>query len=595
MTNLLRSRRTAGPTIALGIALLMALPAVASAAARWAPTASMDARSDAVAAPLPGGTVLVAGGFDGEGDPPYFLSSAEIYSPTTGSWTPTASMDIARDGAAAAPLSGGKVLVAGGANANDDGSANYLKSSEIYDPATGIWTPAAPMDIARDGAMAAPLPGGKVLVAGGVDGSGLEFDSAEIYDPADGGTWTATGDMTTRRAGSGVAVLPGGRVLVVGGHGGDGGAVEGTLSSAEIYDPATRTWTPTSPMSRHREDAPAAVLPGGKVLVAGGSPGWDYLDSAEIYDPATEHWTPTAAMGTGRADSVAAPLPGGKVLIAGGFNVEYQEMGRAEVYTPGTTASAPTSVGFGSQTVGHQGASQRVPVTVSGDAPLWITRVTIGGAHADDFSIPAGGDGCSAGPVMASGVCWIELRFTPGAERHRTATLTIEHNAGAGSHEIVLEGTGTAPAAGPVGPSGPSGSPGAPGSQGTSGPRGARGPVGSAKRPRVSPRPLAIHASRGERHRASLAYIVRGTLKRVSRKRCALGGKVRVVARRGRRTVAHKTVRLRADCGYRATLRIKARRLAARGGRLRIIAQWKGNKQVRSERSRAIEVRYGSA
>ena len=62
------------------------------------------------------------------------------------------------------------------------------------------------------------LPNGKVLVAGGVGINELVLASAELYDPASG-TWTATGSLGTAREFHTATLLPNGNVLVAGGDG----------------------------------------------------------------------------------------------------------------------------------------------------------------------------------------------------------------------------------------------------------------------------------------------------------------------------------------------------------------------------------------
>src|SRR5690242_8985272 len=79
------------------------------------------------------------------------------------------------------------------------------------------------------------------------------------------GTWALTGSMSTGRYAISAVVLKNGKVLVAGGI--NGSAV---LNSAEIYDPATGTWSPTGPLKTARAYYVAIALSGGQVLVAGG-------------------------------------------------------------------------------------------------------------------------------------------------------------------------------------------------------------------------------------------------------------------------------------------------------------------------------------
>src|SRR5207244_774652 len=108
------------------------------------------------------------------------------------------------------------------------------------------------------------LPNGKVLVAGGSsDGftSGL-LASAELYDPATG-TWTATGSLTTGRFQHTATLLPNGKVLVVCGTNNSG---SGLLASAELYDPVSGTWTATGSLTNPAQDRfahTATLLPNG--------------------------------------------------------------------------------------------------------------------------------------------------------------------------------------------------------------------------------------------------------------------------------------------------------------------------------------------
>jgi Galactose oxidase, central domain/Kelch motif len=102
------------------------------------------------------------------------------------------------------------------------------------------------------------LPSGKVLVAGGHHARS-HVRSAELYDPATG-TWTTTGRLNTKRGAHTATLLPSGEVLVAGGGSND--AI--TLNSAELYDPATGTWALTASLRRARQSQTATLLLSGE-------------------------------------------------------------------------------------------------------------------------------------------------------------------------------------------------------------------------------------------------------------------------------------------------------------------------------------------
>jgi hypothetical protein len=113
-------------------------------------------------------------------------------------------------------------------------------------------------------------------------------------------------------------------------------AGEVTVVSAELYDPKTGTFSPTGSLATARSGHSATALPDGRVLIAGGSPVGDssgVVASAELYDPATGTFSPTGSLATARAAHTATLLPDGRVLIAGGYDGS-KEFASAELYQP---------------------------------------------------------------------------------------------------------------------------------------------------------------------------------------------------------------------------------------------------------------------
>jgi N-acetylneuraminic acid mutarotase len=321
--------------LALAAAAGLVLPAAAQAAVgQWTATGSLTTpRSQATAALLGDGDVLVAGGDDGPGA----VASAELFDPATQTWTPISPMPRPEQGAGGVLLPDGDVLIAGGEN----GSAVPLAGAELYDPSTQTWSSAGSMSTGRWLATTTLLPDGDVLVAGGFDPDLGVKASADLYDPSTN-TWSSAGSMSTARVDATATLLPGGQVLVAGGGTTDGTTATATRS-AELYDPATNAWTTTGSLVTGRAVATATSLPDGDVLVAGGTSNvldTDDLASAELYDPATGTWTETGALAGPRSGASAVLLPDGDVLEAGGGGpagaLETGNPATAELYDPMT-------------------------------------------------------------------------------------------------------------------------------------------------------------------------------------------------------------------------------------------------------------------
>jgi hypothetical protein len=168
-------------------------------------------------------------------------------------------------------LANNSVLVTGGF---DTSTASVLATAELFNPTGTAEQPTDNLKTGRYLHSATLLNDGtdRVLVVGGVDSTGNALASAELYDPAaaSGSKWTSTGNLTIPRFGHIATLMPNGQVLVMGGR----NASNPTLSSAEIYDPATGKWSGTANLQTGRAVYSATLLSvgpnAGSVLVVGG-------------------------------------------------------------------------------------------------------------------------------------------------------------------------------------------------------------------------------------------------------------------------------------------------------------------------------------
>jgi N-acetylneuraminic acid mutarotase len=302
---------------------------------RWAAAAPMlQARAYPAVALLPDGSVLVAGG-SRNGVP---LDSTERYFPDTGTWVSAGALSAPRTQASATTLLDGRVLILGGGSEASPGYRS-TNAAELFDPATGKWTPTTPMSTARAFHTATLLPNGEVLVAGGASiyhgARGKVVATAEIYDP-ESATWHNAPNMSVARYHHTAAPLPDGRVLVAGGWALTTNS-DKSLATAEIYDPAKNAWTRTGSMATGRARAVVTPLPDGRVLVATGvDPAYRAMATAEIWSASTGRWQLTGKLGTAVMWPAFALLLDGRVLIAGGAldAVAAHETSVAALYTP---------------------------------------------------------------------------------------------------------------------------------------------------------------------------------------------------------------------------------------------------------------------
>lgn len=183
-------------------------------------------------------------------------------------------------------------------------------SMQRWLPGFGGWelVPGGPL---RCMAAAVSLPDSRTVVIGGHDSENQEEIPEHSVNvlAADHSGWSTLAPMGTARDGPAAAVMPCGKVLVAGGN--DKGA---KLKTAELWDPTTGAWSDLPPMAHERWAAGAARLPSGRIAVVGGR---DSMRTAEAFDTRTSQWQPLPDMQSGRFMHAVVAVPGGLLAIGG--------------------------------------------------------------------------------------------------------------------------------------------------------------------------------------------------------------------------------------------------------------------------------------
>lgn len=322
----------------------------------WSATGSPAvARDGETVTRLPDGRYLSAGGWLAAGSE-LGSDSAELFDPATRTWAATGRLIAARYWHAAAPLADGRVLLLCG---------SALKSAEIYNPRQGTFRNIAPPPDIRFDPTVTTLRNGDVLVVGGgaCDDCAGSAATAVLYHPAHD-TWDKSMRLHWPRKRHTATLLGDGTVLVVGSQVYPGSqALARASRSAEIYDPRTSSWSPTRMLSVARYDHAAALLPDGRVLVAGGSnfefQMQQFLDTTDVYDPTTGQWTPGPKLHLPRFTPLSATLADGRIVITGGSKT------LVEVFDPATSTWSPA----GHSTVERFWAR---PIPLGGDEVLVV-------------------------------------------------------------------------------------------------------------------------------------------------------------------------------------------------------------------------------
>jgi hypothetical protein len=329
--------------------------------------AMQSPRTSHTATLLLSGELLLAGGNTG---PDQATATAELFNPDAAQFSSTAGMMTdSRAYHTATLLQNGKVLLAGGID--NAGSGGAVATAELYDPNTGIFTATGSMTTMRAQHSSTALLDGTVLLAGGllnISLSGSLINTAEIYDPNTGRFTATAGNLVSAVASQTATRLKDGHVLIAGGFN-----ENGESNAAELYNPATRTFSAVGSLNVARAAHSATLLSDGTVLIAGGQGnGGNALASAELYNPEMQSFTLLSAgacpgsagcMTTARSSHTATPLLNGTVLLACGSGNQ-SVLGSTEIYNPQTkTFSVGPST---TPKTGHTATLlQRAPTTVT--------------------------------------------------------------------------------------------------------------------------------------------------------------------------------------------------------------------------------------
>jgi N-acetylneuraminic acid mutarotase len=199
------------------------------------------------------------------------------------------------------------------------------------------------MATARAGLAAAVGLDGKIYALGGFDCNGVPVASVEVYDPSLD-QWSSVAPMPTPRALLAAATV-GDTIYAIGGiniytERIGGPIITDILSTVEVYDPSTDTWTTFPPMATARAGLAAVV--GGRLdptiyALGGNNDTSTFLDTAEAFDHVHLTWRTIAPMPTARRNLAAAVsnVAGieGKIFAIGGHGVEFP-LTTVEFYTP---------------------------------------------------------------------------------------------------------------------------------------------------------------------------------------------------------------------------------------------------------------------
>jgi len=368
------------------------------------------------------GKILIVGGFTSV-NTTEVLATAELYDPATRTFTLTGSLNVPRWGHTATLLSDGKVLIAGGYNYQGSAHTN-LDTAEIYDPATGqfiLLTSKMSSPRRQHTATAFPDPNDKkvmkILIAGGINSGGAAqtdtwtvTNTADIYDVATA-TFTPTGDLITGRGTHRATVIPKSYVtLPTGGTAissyniliAAGSSFSSYLAGAEIYDPATGTFTATGSMATGRAHGIGSFS---NVFGGGITTGQTCLTSTEVYNLGTGTFSAYATLNQARRGHEVTQLSSGSILVSGGDCAGNPTM---EILNLATDTFTNTSTNMTTARVFHTatplyGNSPEFDILIVGGNPAGTAELYTS-ATSGTFTLTVQKDGTGTGTVSGTGL-----------------------------------------------------------------------------------------------------------------------------------------------------------------------------------------------
>lgn len=303
---------------------------------RYVPSATTLAVSLFALAPLPDGRVLVTGGSRGLG---VVSDAVDVYDPATHGVQRLTHLADGRAEHRATVLADGRVLVTGGLAARGGSERSELiEPGTPGEPSSARVVAGGTMSVPRVYHAALALPGGRVLVTGGVTAgewpSRPASDSAEVWDPATGRFRRLGARMSISRSSHTMTLLHDGRVLVAGGY------TERTpYVPFEVFDPATEAFEPLPIPGALRANHVAHLDPRGRVLLIGGEtvgPAGTIVRLADVVrlDVTGQRIEMLPALQSPRSVTASVALPSGDVLLFGGEQTESRPTSSAERYDP---------------------------------------------------------------------------------------------------------------------------------------------------------------------------------------------------------------------------------------------------------------------